>query len=162
MLVYLFVLFTVVPLVELALLIWIGGETVWWLPVAFVLFTAVAGAVLARRQGWRVGQRIQSDLRAGRLPASAMMDGFLILIAAILLITPGVLTDVFGIALLLPPVRSLVKQAVLGRLRRQVEVKTAQFTSEFEARGGASKPTSSGRDTIIDAKVIRTHVEDAK
>jgi UPF0716 protein FxsA len=162
MLVYLFLLFTLVPLVELALLIWIGGKTVWWLPVALVLITGIAGAALARRQGWWVGRHIRSELNAGRLPAGALLDGFLILIAAILLITPGVLTDLMGIALLLPPVRNMVKRAALGRLRRHVEVKTAQFTSRVDARRGDINPASYSRDTIIDAKVISTHVEDAK
>jgi UPF0716 protein FxsA len=162
MLVYLFLLFTLVPLVELSLLIWIGGQTVWWLPVALVLFTGIAGAALARRQGWWVNSRIRNELNAGRVPAGALMDGFLILIAAILLITPGVLTDLFGIALLLPPVRSVAKRAIFSSLRRQVEVRTRQFSSEYGRRAADSHSDSGDRDTIIDAKVIRTHVEDAK
>src|SRR5687767_3989167 len=120
MLVYLFLLFTLVPLIELAALIWIGGKTVWWLPIVLVLLTGIGGAALARRQGWQVGRRIRNDLNSNRLPAGALLDGFLILIAAILLITPGVITDVLGLALLLPPVRAGVKRALFSQLRRQV------------------------------------------
>src|SRR5688572_30011295 len=135
MLFYLFLLFTIVPLIELAMLVWIGAETVWWVPIVFILFTGFAGAVLARWQGWRAIVRIQYELRAGRIPADAMMDGFLVLVAAILLITPGVLTDVAGFALLLPPVRSLVKRIVIRALRRRVEVKTAHLRSAFASAG---------------------------
>jgi UPF0716 protein FxsA len=144
-------LFTLVPLVELAVLIWIGGQTVWWLPIVLVLLTGIGGAALARRQGWQVGRRIRSDLNSNRLPAGALLDGFLILIAAILLITPGVITDVIGILLLVPPVRSGVKRALFSELRRQVQVKSA--------RSKAQQSDVTGRDTVIDAKVISTRVE---
>jgi UPF0716 protein FxsA len=161
MLVYLFLLFTLVPLIELALLIWIGGKTVWWLPIALVVLTAVGGAALARWQGWQVGTRIRGELRSGRLPAGAMLDGFLILVAAILLISPGVITDVLGILLLLPPVRAGVKRALFSQLRRQVQVKKAEFNSAVSARRNAAQPNATARDTVIDAKVISTRVEDA-
>jgi UPF0716 protein FxsA len=161
MLLYLFLLFTVVPLVELALLIWIGGRTVWWLPIALVVFTAIGGAALARWQGWQVGTRIRSDLRSGRLPASALLDGFLILVAAIFLISPGVITDVLGILLLLPPVRAGVKRALFSQLRRQVQTKAAKVQAAVNARGHDGRPDSAARDTVIDAKVISTRVEDA-
>ena len=78
MLLYLFVLFTIVPLVELSLLIWIGGQTAWWVPIVGVVLTGIAGAALARWQGWRALQRIQDDMRAGRIPAGAVIDGVLI------------------------------------------------------------------------------------
>ena len=109
MIFYLFLLFTLLPIVELAILIRIGEATVWWVPVALVIFTGIAGAALARWQGLRVYQRIRDDTRARRMPADALVDGFLILLAGILLVTPGVLTDVVGIAFLIPPVRALVK-----------------------------------------------------
>jgi len=162
MLFYLFVLFTVVPLVELALLIWIGGETAWWVPIAFVVSTGIAGAALARWQGWRAIVRIQDELRAGRIPADAMMDGVLILVAAILLITPGVLTDVVALGLLLPPVRALVKRAVIASLRRRVQIKTAHFSETYSSAGWNGNAPASGSDEIVEAKVIRSHVEDAR
>lgn len=161
MLLRLFLLFTLVPMVELSLLVWLGGKTVWWLPVLLVLFTALAGAALTRGQGWRVVRRIQEDLRAGRLPAGALVDGLLILIAAVLLITPGVITDVLGLLLLLPPVRNGVKGVLFARLREKTRVKTspARTAAQFDAAG--RRTPAATRDTIIDAQVIRTRVEDA-
>src|SRR5262249_37383132 len=122
MLFYLFLLFTVVPLCELAVLIWVGQITVWWLPVLIVLVDAVLGAVLVRWQGLRTLNRIQEDLAAGRMPGDSLVDGLLVLVAAVLLITPGVLTDVAGFALLIPPVRHLVKRGAKAWLARRVEV----------------------------------------
>jgi UPF0716 protein FxsA len=163
MLLYLFVLFTIVPLVELALLIWIGGQTAWWVPIVGVVLTGVAGAALARWQGWRALQRIQDDMRSGRVPAGAVIDGVLILVAGILLVTPGVLTDVVGIALLIPPIRAIVKRRATATFRRHVEVRAARFKSTFRANGFASDRNSSprGHDEIIEAKVIKSRVEDA-
>jgi UPF0716 protein FxsA len=95
------------------------------------------------------------------LPAGALLDAFLILVAAILLITPGVITDVLGLALLLPPVRAGVKRALFSQLRRQVQARTAEFSSKVGPRGNGGQPNSADRDTVIDAKVISTRVEDA-
>jgi UPF0716 protein FxsA len=156
---YLFLLFTVVPLVELAILIRIGQATEWWVPILFVIVTGIAGAALARWQGLRVYQRIREDTRAGRMPADALVDGFLILLAGILLVTPGLLTDVFGIAFLIPPVRALVKRGVKAWIKRNVEVRVAGMDAGFwQNAGGLPR---SGDDQIIDARVVGTRVEDA-
>jgi UPF0716 protein FxsA len=156
---YLFLLFTLLPIVELAILIRIGEATVWWVPVALVIFTGIAGAGLARWQGLRVYQRIRDDTRAGRMPADALVDGFLILLAGILLVTPGVLTDVVGIAFLISPIRSLVKRGVKAWIKKHVEVRVGGVPAGFW-----SKPDDAprhGNDEIIDARVIGTRVEDA-
>jgi len=158
MLFYLFLLFTIVPLVELAILIRIGQETTWWLPLVIVVLTGITGAALARWQGWQVLERIRADSRAGRVPADAMIDGFLILLAGVLLVTPGVLTDVAGVALLIPPLRALVKRGAVAWLKRHVEVRMGSAGSAYWPRAADGPP--SRRDEIIDVKVLNTHVED--
>jgi len=158
MLLYLFLLFTILPIVELSILIWIGGETEWWVPVLLVIFMGIAGAALARWQGWQVLQRIREDARAGRIPASALIDGFLILLAGILLVTPGVITDIAGIALLIPPIRALVKRAALLWLTRSVEVRVKRATAGVRPHAEAARTLP--RDEIIDAQVVNTRVED--
>ena len=158
---FLFLLFTLVPLVELALLIWIGKNTVIWLPIALVLLTGIAGAALARQQGWKIGSRVRGELNSGRIPADAMIDGFLIAVAAVFLIAPGVLTDILGLALLLPPVRGIVKRQMISWVRRQVELKTEQFQTTIRP-DDLNHPKPARHDEIIDAKVIATRVEDAK
>ena len=158
MLLYLFLLFTLLPIVELSILVWIGSETVWWLPILLVIATGIAGAALARWQGWQVLQRIREDARAGRIPASALIDGFLILLAGVLLVTPGVITDIAGIALLIPPIRALVKRAALLWLTRSVEVLVKRATAGVRPRAEAARTLP--RDEIIDAQVVNTRVED--
>jgi UPF0716 protein FxsA len=155
---YLFLLFTVLPIIELAILIRIGEATVWWAPVLLVIATGIAGAALSRWQGLRVYQRIREDARAGRMPADALVDGFLILLAGILLITPGVLTDVFGIAFLIPPIRSLVKRGVKAWIRKNVDVRVAGMNANIWQNENSPPPR--GTDEIIDARVIGTRVED--
>jgi UPF0716 protein FxsA len=129
MLFVLFLVFTIVPLLELALLIYIGSKTSVLFTIGLVLLMGILGATLARWQGWQALTRIRYELRAGRMPADAMLDGLLILVAGVLLVTPGVLTDVVGFSFLIPPVRKVVKRALIAWLRRNVRVDTVQFRS---------------------------------
>lgn len=156
MLFYLLLLFTVVPLVELALLVWLGGQTAWWVPIVLVLATGMAGTMLWRWQGWKVARRIQEEMAAGRMPADALVDGLLIFLAGAFLITPGVLTDAVGFALLIPPIRAAVKQLAKAWFVRHVQVQEAAFYAS--ASSTSSRATS---DQIIDARVIESRVEDA-
>ncbi len=158
MIFYLLMLFTLVPLVELAILIWIGIETSAWVPVLMVLATGIAGTALARWQGWRAVARIGDELRQGRVPADALLDGVLILIAGLLLITPGVLTDLIGFSLLLPPLRGAIKRRLAAWLRRSVEIPAAHMG----VWGSGAARAATSRDEIIDAQVIETRVEDAR
>jgi UPF0716 protein FxsA len=158
MLFYLFLLFTVVPLVELSILVWIGGQTAWWVPILMVIGTGIAGAVLAKWQGWQVLRRIREDTRDGRVPADAVIDGLLILLAGVFLITPGVLSDLFGVALLIPRIRSLVKRGINAWIKRNVEVRVGKAAANLWPGGAVDAATR--RDEIIEAKVIQTHVED--
>lgn len=158
---YLFLLFTVVPLLELAALVWVGGQTAWWVPILIILVDALAGATLLRWQGFRVIQRIQADLAANRMPGDALVDGALILVAGVLLVTPGVLTDIVGFALLIPPLRKLVKRGVMAWMKHHVQVQTTGFTAGGSPKAsGTSRPT--GRDEVIDARVINIRVEDVQ
>ena len=109
MLFRLILLFTLVPLAELWLLIYISRYMTIPGTLGIVLFTGFAGAALARHQGWQTWRRLQEELRGGRVPADALLDGLMIFTAGVLMITPGVLTDAVGFALLLPPVRRLLK-----------------------------------------------------
>ena len=124
----LLLLFIALPIIELILLLRIGAWLGGWTAVALVLATGVIGAMLARSQGARVLLEIRAELGAGRLPVARLVDGAMILAAGLLLITPGILSDTFGILLLFPPSRSLVRRWVSGRMRRMVETGRAQVT----------------------------------
>jgi UPF0716 protein FxsA len=125
-----------------------------------VIATGIIGAALARWQGWQALERIRADARAGRVPAGAIIDGVLILIAGILLVTPGILTDLVGFALLIPPLRALMKRGVAAWIRRNVAVRVSRAEAGYwhEAEGAQDLR----RDEIVDAKVLDTHVEDAE
>lgn len=113
----LILLFTAVPFLELALLVWIGGEIGFLPTVALVLLTGVAGAALARHQGLATWRRFQAALAAGRLPGRELLEGLLVLLAGALLLTPGVLTDAAGFVLLVPPAR----HRIVARLERRLQ-----------------------------------------
>ena len=114
----LFLLFIVLPAAELALLIEIGRHLGTLATLALIVVTGALGAALARHQGLRVLEQVQRELAAGRLPAGPMLDGVLVLLAAAVLLTPGVITDAFGFLCLTPGFRSLVKGEMLRRLER--------------------------------------------
>lgn len=156
----LFVLFTAIPLVELWILFQISGWLGFWTTIGLVLGTGFAGAALARWQGWQVMERVQAEMRQGMLPAGALGDGALILVASVLLITPGVLTDLAGLSLLVPPVRGLVKRTLRWWWAHHVHVETA--TSWQTQTGTETAPYHRGtaHDKIIDVQVINSDVVD--
>jgi len=106
----LLVLFTIVPLAELYILIKIGNYIGGLNTILLVLSTAMLGAWLARLQGLRTLQQIQLSLSQGQIPAEELIDGALILAGGVLLLTPGVLTDLFALGLLFPVTRTLFKR----------------------------------------------------
>ncbi|MCY3761009.1 MAG: FxsA family protein [Gemmatimonadetes bacterium] len=116
----LFLLFTVTPVVELALLIRIG-QTLGVLPtVAIVVATGAAGALLARSQGLLALRRLQHSVSGATFPGEKIFDGVMILIGGLLLLTPGFLTDLIGFAALLPGTRGVLKEIVRRQVRRRI------------------------------------------
>jgi UPF0716 protein FxsA len=112
----LILLFVAVPLIELWLLIWVGGQLGLMTTIALVIVTGILGATLARFEGLATLRRFQSRLAAGQLPHEDILDGLLILMAGAVLLTPGLLTDTVGFLLLVPPVRGVVRRALGKRL----------------------------------------------
>ncbi len=122
MLLGLFFLFTLVPLVELYLLIRLGTYVGAVDTIAIVIGTGVAGGLLAKSQGLAVLDRMRAELNQGRLPAESLFDGLLILIAGAMLVTPGLLTDGLGLLLLIPWSR----QAIKSWLKRKMQEKISE------------------------------------
>ena len=117
----LFALFTLLPLIELYLLFKISGYIGAFNTVFLVFATGALGAWLARSQGFAAWFRIQQEMNQGLFPAESLLDGLLILFAGAVLITPGVITDIAGFLILIPPVRSLIREWVKKRLRYMSE-----------------------------------------
>lgn len=129
----LLLLFTIVPLIELYILIKIGSYIGGLNTVLLVVATALLGAFLARLEGLRTLQQIQSSLSQGQIPAEELIDGVLILVGGIMLITPGVLTDLFALVLLFPFTRTYFKRWLRRRFDRMVSSGSVRL--HFDRRG---------------------------
>lgn len=131
----LLVLFVVVPLLELALLVWVGQRVGILATIALVGVTGILGAALARHQGLATLERFRRNLEQGTLPHRELVDGILILLAAAVLLTPGLLTDAAGFSLLVPPVRRRIRRSLLAWIQRRFVVTTSGVDAldvEFE------------------------------
>mgnify|MGYP001477488057 FL=1 len=106
----LFLLFALVPVAEIYVLVSVGGVIGVLPTIALVLLTALAGAHLARLQGLAVMMRIRENLAQGFMPAEELLDGLLIFLAGMTLLTPGFLTDICGLLILLPVTRNVFKR----------------------------------------------------
>lgn len=121
MLIRLFLLFAVIPVIELYLLLKVGSLIGALPTVVLVLSISMAGAWLVRHQGFGIMRRIQSEMAQGGLPAAELLDGALVLVGGVLLLTPGFFTDFLGLFFLIPFTRGLIKQFVRLWLQRRLE-----------------------------------------
>ncbi|MBC8219245.1 MAG: FxsA family protein [Proteobacteria bacterium] len=119
MLLKLFLAFTIIPVVEIYLLIEIGSVFGVFTSIALVVFTGFLGAYLARIQGLQTLFRIQESLREGRMPSAELLDALLIGIAGLVLLTPGFLTDTVGFVLLIPSSRNAIKYWLQSKIKTQ-------------------------------------------
>jgi UPF0716 protein FxsA len=120
-------LFIGLPLIELAVLVRLGTWIGFWPTMAIVVGTGILGALLAQAQGLLVWVRIQRELVQGRMPASELVDGFLILVGGIVLLTPGLLTDLCGFLLLVPWTRAWFKRYLRRRFERMMQTGQADI-----------------------------------
>ncbi|MBT8764187.1 FxsA family protein [Desulfohalobiaceae bacterium Ax17] len=104
-----FLLFALVPMLELYILIKVGSIIGAGPTIVLVILTAIVGAYLAKQQGMHTMYRIRQSLSQNMLPAEELVDAFLILIAGLVLLTPGFITDLLGLLILFPPTRKSFK-----------------------------------------------------
>jgi UPF0716 protein FxsA len=132
----LILLFIVVPIAELAVIIQVGGLIGVWPTIAILIADSVLGALLMRAQGRAAWRRFTVALQSGRPPAREVADGVLVIFGGALLLTPGFLSDIFGLLFLLPPTRALIRRAFLRQAMRRITVSLA---------GAARMPGSDAR-----------------
>ena len=123
MLLKLFLCFTLIPVIELYLLIKVGSVIGGFNTILLVILTGFAGAWLARMEGMHTMIKVRTNLQQGLVPAEDLLDALIIFIAGLVLITPGLMTDIFGLMLLWPVARNRFKRF----LRRKFD--------EMQARG---------------------------
>lgn len=103
-----------IPIAEIAVFIEVGGRIGLWPTIGTIILTAIIGTFLLRQQGLVTLQKVQSSLEQNRLPLTEVFDGLCLLVAGVLLLTPGFVTDGFGFLLFFPPFRTLLRH-VLAR-----------------------------------------------
>ncbi len=123
----LFALFLVVPLVEIAFFVVIGNAIGLWPTLGGVLLTAVAGSLVLRWQGLSLINDIRSSMGAGRLPTRSLADAMMVAIAGLLLLLPGYFSDLLGILLLIPPVRTLIYRFLASRVKVVATTTTSTY-----------------------------------
>lgn len=132
---WLFIAFIVVPVVEIWLITQVAGQLGWFETIFLVIAVSAAGAWLVRREGLGVIRRIQESFRGAKLPTDDLADGAMIFFASALMLTPGFLTDFVGLALLIPPIRAILRPPLIRAFRKRVEVRTAGLGASFGSGG---------------------------
>ncbi|UZE97427.1 FxsA family protein [Alkalimarinus alittae] len=127
----LFVLFIIMPVVEMAVLIKVGSLIGVWSTILFVLLTAIIGASLLKRQGLSTLMRANQKMNAGEIPAKEVAEGFILAVGGALLLTPGFVTDSVGFALLLPGIRRLMINHLMKKMVVSGQQQFTQGRGEF-------------------------------
>ncbi len=117
----LFVLFIIIPIIEITVIMQVGALLGVWPTVAIVIFSAWLGAKYVRQQGLATMQNVQAKMAQGEMPSNEIVTGLMLLVAGVLLVTPGFVTDIFGLSLLIPSVRTAIASYV------QKHIKVNQF-----------------------------------
>jgi UPF0716 protein FxsA len=120
-------LFVAIPLLEVLILIELGSRYGFWPTIFLVIGTGMVGAVLARIYGLSIWFEIQNDLSEGRMPTDKLTDGLLVLVGGIVLLTPGLITDIVGLLLLIPASRRPFKQWLIQKFSRMAESRETSF-----------------------------------
>jgi UPF0716 protein FxsA len=150
----LFLLFAILPIVEIAILINVGEQIGGWYTVAIVILTAFAGAHLVRQQGLSTLMQAQQKMQAGIMPGQEMAEGLLLVIAGVLLVTPGFITDGIGFLLSLPVTRPLIAKGLVKNL--SVRVVNPSFNSDFSQQQHQQPPHSKDQsDDVIEGEFER-------
>lgn len=117
----LLLIFVMVPVTEIIIYVKLGQYIGLWPTLLLIFSTGIVGAFLARTQGFQIIRQVRSELNQGRIPGNEMVDGLLVLAGGILLLTPGLLTDVTGFFMLLPPTRRIIREQLKRRIRKWID-----------------------------------------
>jgi UPF0716 protein FxsA len=147
------ILFVIVPIAELALIIQVGQAIgVWW-TIALLVADSVLGSALMRSQGRAAWRRFNEATAAGRVPAREAIDGVLVIFGGALLLTPGFISDVLGLLLLLPPTRAVARRVLVRRFAQRM---VASATGARRGRRGpvAGPPQNGHREYDVEGRAV--------
>lgn len=161
----LFLLFAVMPIVEIALLINVGEMIGGWNTVGIVIATAFIGAFLVKKEGVSTLSAAQAKMQQGIPPGDEMAQGLLLLVAGVLLVTPGFVTDIIGLLFTLPPTRKMFAKVLLAKLAVRVQSQAGspfQGGAGFHAQYQYQSKSPSTDDDIIEGEFRDNTVRDDK
>jgi UPF0716 protein FxsA len=130
-------LFIAVPIVEIYVIIQVGEAIGALWTIALLVADSILGSVLMRAQGRAAWRRFNAAIAQGRVPAREVLDGVLVVFGGALLLTPGFVTDIFGLIFLLPPTRTVVRRLLVRRFAGRVRVSGPPGASGFDVDGTA-------------------------
>ncbi len=151
----LFVFFIIVPIIEIAVIMQVGALLGAWPTVAIVVLTAWIGAKKVREQGMATLTSVQTKMAQGQLPNDEIIAGLMLLVAGILLVTPGFVTDAFGIALLFPKIRLLLARSVKQRMKVTQSNTSPLFTASHFQQKNNEQVTDNHRGQTIEGEFER-------
>jgi len=137
----LFILFTAVSLLEIFVLVKVGSFLGAWPTVALVIVTALIGSALVRSQGLQLVQQLQQRLAKGEMPGQQLIEGIMLIITGVLLVTPGFVTDLCGLLLLQPSIRAGIAKTILENVKFAPGAMSGGFS---QSHSGFSKPNIDG------------------
>jgi UPF0716 protein FxsA len=145
----LFVLFIIIPIIEITVIMQVGALLGVWPTIAIVILSAWLGAKYVRQQGLATLQSVQTKMAQGDMPSSEIVTGLMLLVAGVLLVTPGFVTDIFGLLLLVPAVRA----AIATQVQKHIKVNQLGAGASFHhgAAGNVYQHESSN-DTFTSSK----------
>lgn len=137
----LFVLFIIIPIIEIFVLMQVGAVLGVWPTIAIVILTAWLGAKYVRQQGLATLNSVQTKMAQGQMPSDEIVTGLMLLVAGVLLVTPGFVTDFLGLSLLIPAVRHAIAGSVKAHITTStVSQQSFQFNSHSQNQDDFSKP----------------------
>ncbi|GCD89023.1 FxsA family protein [Nocardioides sp. LS1] len=145
----LFIVFVVVPLVEIYVLIQVGQVIGAWWTVVLLVLDSLLGSWLIKREGGRAWQALRSALQTGRMPAAELADGALILIGGTLMLSPGFVTDALGIVLILPFTRPVAR-----RLLTTIVTRRLLAAGPIVGPGNARRPGPGSGGSVVRGEVV--------
>ena len=142
--------FIVVPIAELAAIIWVGTQIGVLPTIAILVIDSIVGSLLMRHQGRAAWRRFNLALQSGRPPTREVLDGALVLFGGALLLTPGFISDVLGLFLLLPPTRAFVRALLVRRFSARM---VASMTRGRPEPGSRARQSYDVEGTAVDSPV---------
>lgn len=153
-------LFIFIPVIEFKIL-WSLGESIGIMQtLLLIVITGIVGAQLARSQGIKVVNSINEELQSGKMPADSLLSAALVLAGGILLLTPGVMTDVFGLCLLIPPFRAVIASLLKKYFKNRFNI--VNINSLHNDNYSGSAHTRQDNDSFVDVNIVEDEEDNAE